>query len=68
MDGLTHSPLSNSPTFIPLSSHNKYAFILQTLLAMTVRQLRKGRMRLYEHRCVEGHFEELAKLLHAFLL
>lgn len=35
---------------------------------MAIRHLRKRRMRLHEHGCVEGHFEELAKLLYAFLL
>ena len=64
---LTHSPLSNSPTFIPVPSYNEYTFVLQVLLAVTVRQLGKRRMRLDEHRCIEGHLEELAELLHAFL-
>lgn len=35
---------------------------------MAIRQLGKRRMRLHEHGCIEGHLEELAKLLHAFLL
>lgn len=65
--GLTHSPLSNFPTLIPLPSHNKYAFILQVLCAVAIRQLGKRCMRLHEYGCVEGQLEELAKLLHAFL-
>ena len=66
--GLTHSPLSNSPTFLPLSSHKKYTFVFQVVLAIANRQLRKRRMRLHEHGCIEGNFEELAQLFHTFLL
>ena len=65
--GLTHSPLSNFPTLFPLPSHNKYAFILQVLGTVAIRQLGKRCVRLHEHGCVEGHIEELAKLLHSFL-
>lgn len=67
VEGLTHSPLSNLPTLVSLSSHNEYTFILQILLAMAIRQLRERRMRLYEHRCIQRYFKELAKLLYALL-
>lgn len=66
-EGLTHSPLSNSPTSVPLPSHNECTFILQVLLATAIRQLGKRRMRLHEHRCIEGNFEKLAQLLHTLV-
>ena len=34
---------------------------------MTSRHLCKRRVRLHEHGCIEGHFEQLAKLFHTLL-
>ena len=49
LQGLTHSPLSDFPALVPLASHDQYAFVLQIVLAMAIRQLRKRRVRLHEH-------------------
>lgn len=49
LQGLTHSPLSDFPTLITLASHDEYTFILQAVLAMAIRQLRKRRMRLHKY-------------------